>query len=609
MNTTHYKVPDAYIEEITFDDISISSFANKKELEKKYRGQVIQYFLNYPAVYILHHSTKKSNYYVYVGESSNVDRRLAEHYKAKEKLVDENNNRLPAETYIVTHPFFNKSLTLDIENRIIQYMLANPNVGRLINGRENAQGAYYTKEYFDQIFNNIWSKLRAENSQLFISQVEARDSAIFKASPFHALTPEQTHAEEQILDAIAAAMDQEGKQKLIIVEGEAGSGKTVLLSHLFRRLHLKSEDVDEANQTRQKSFENGSHFLLSPQNELLKVYTTVAQKLGLHDRDRSTVMKPVQLWNRIENHSEKPDVVLIDEAHLLLTQGNQAYQGKDQLKDLITNSRVVVAIYDQKQIQQTNQYVSQADYVDFKVGAERIINLTSQLRMQASEETVDWIRSFVDDGQIKNLPHDDPDYDLQIFSSPTELQLAIRSKAAQEDSQLSRVLATFDWEYSSQRRPKQNPETDNSTVKQPLPTWNVEVPDYDFSMPWNLQLKASPGNRRVADDQSWPERAHTIDEVGSIYTIQGLDLNYAGVILGPSVRLEGEKVVIDPTKSKNRHATQRRTFADGKKGYVSTELLKNQLNVLMTRGVNGLYIFAVDEALRNKLLELQRQRG
>ena len=79
--------------------------------------------------------------------------------------------------------------------------------------------------------------------------------------------------------------------------------------------------------------------------------------------------------------------------------------------------------------------------------------------------------------------------------------------------------------------------------------------------------------------------------------------------MGPSVRLEGEKVVIDPTKSKNRHATQRRTFADGKKGYVSTELLKNQLNVLMTRGVNGLYIFAVDEALRNKLLELQRQRG
>src|SRR5699024_5065527 len=268
-------------------------------------------------------------------------------------------------------------------NRIIQYMLANPNVDRLINGRENAQGAYYTKEFFDQIFNNIWSKLRAENNQLFISEIEARDSAIFKASPFHALTAEQTRAEEQILDAIAAAMDQGGKHKLIIVEGEAGSGKTVLLSHLFRRLHLKSENVEEASQTRQKSFENGSHYLLSPQNELLKVYTTVAQKLGLHDRNKSTVMKPVQLWNRIVDHSEKPDVVLIDEAHLLLTQGNQAYQGKDQLKDLINNSRVVVAIYDQKQIQQTNQYVSQDDYIDFKAGAARTINLTSQLRMQA----------------------------------------------------------------------------------------------------------------------------------------------------------------------------------------------------------------------------------
>ncbi|WP_311489005.1 GIY-YIG nuclease family protein [uncultured Corynebacterium sp.] len=89
MSTKQHEVPEAFIEEIPFDSVNISRFANKKELEKKYQGPVVQYFLNYPAVYILHHSTRRSSYYVYVGESSNVDRRLAEHYKAKEKLVDE----------------------------------------------------------------------------------------------------------------------------------------------------------------------------------------------------------------------------------------------------------------------------------------------------------------------------------------------------------------------------------------------------------------------------------------------------------------------------------------------------------------------------------------
>ncbi|WP_235697653.1 DNA/RNA helicase domain-containing protein [Corynebacterium diphtheriae] len=32
---------------------------------------------------------------------------------------------------------------------------------------------------------------------------------------------------------------------------------------------------------------------------------------------------------------------------------------------------------------------------------------------------------------------------------------------------------------------------------------------------------------------SWAEKPHTINEVGSIFTIQGFDLNYAGVIIGP----------------------------------------------------------------------------
>ncbi|MGX0191980.1 DUF2075 family protein [Staphylococcus epidermidis] len=57
----------------------------------------------------------------------------------------------------------------------------------------------------------------------------------------------------------------------------------------------------------------------------------------------------------------------------------------------------------------------------------------------------------------------------------------------------------------------------------------------------------------------------------------------------------------DKSESANKKATQRRTLKDGSKQYFSEMLLKNELNVLLTRGVNGLYIYAVDDQLREAL--------
>lgn len=600
--------PDGvYIEKVSYKKQDVKEFSSGTSIEQKYQGEVLEYFLEYPAVYIMHALIKKrgesaKKYEVYVGESKNVDRRIQQHLDAGEKFT-EIYVKVP-EVYVIGHEMFNKSLTLDVENRIIQNMLANPNVGRLLNGRENAQGSYYTKDYFDRIFAGIWAGLRADNEALFLEESIIHDSAIYKASPFHDLTEEQANAEEEILDAISNAVESGNDGQLIIVNGEAGSGKTVLLSHLFRYLHLRQADVEPERRERQHHFQDLKFYFLSPQNEQLKVYQAVATKLGLHSKDEESVLKPVQLLNKLKKTGEKADVVLVDEAHLLLTQGNQAYQGKNQLDDLVKNARVVVAVYDQKQIQQTNQYVSMGAYEQLIRRAVEVIELRNQLRMRADRRTISWIRDFIDNGAVHALPKDREGYDLRIFESPTELRLAINDRAEKEDSQLSRMLATFDWEYSSARSPEAT-NVDGEVSS----TWNVSVPDYDFSMPWNLQLEAPAATRSVNLGDSWPERVETIDEVGSIYTIQGLDLNYAGVILGPSVKFRDGKVVIDPSASWNRHATQKRTFEDGNRGYVSSELLKNQLNVLMTRGVDGLYLFAVDPELQQELLRMQSLRA
>ena len=105
---------------------------------------------------------------------------------------------------------------------------------------------------------------------------------------------------------------------------------------------------------------------------------------------------------------------------------------------------------------------------------------------------------------------------------------------------------------------------------------------------------------------SWAEQEHTIYEVGSTYTIQGFDLNYVGVILGPSVKYRDGKIVFDPSCSKNKKAVQNRTLSDGTKQNFAQTLLRNEINVLLTRGVNGLYIYAQDEELREALKHAKR---
>jgi len=112
--------------------------------------------------------------------------------------------------------------------------------------------------------------------------------------------------------------------------------------------------------------------------------------------------------------------------------------------------------------------------------------------------------------------------------------------------------------------------------------------------PRNLQ---TPGRNKSL---AWSEDPVTIDEVGSTFTIQGLDLNYAGAILGPSIKYRDGKIVIDASESYDKNATKTRLDD----GLPAEEHLRNALNVLMRRDVHGLYLYAVDEQLLDQLVAL-----
>ena len=70
-------------------------------------------------------------------------------------------------------------------------------------------------------------------------------------------------------------------------------------------------------------------------------------------------------------------------------------------------------------------------------------------------------------------------------------------------------------------------------------------------MPWNYQTSASEEQTASERDKAWAEQGHTLGECGSIYTIQGFDLNYAGVIIGPSICWREGRLAFDPSKSCN----------------------------------------------------------
>ncbi|MDT3919848.1 DUF2075 domain-containing protein, partial [Staphylococcus saprophyticus] len=194
----------------------------------------------------------------------------------------------------------------------------------------------------------------------------------------------------------------------------------------------------------------------------------------------------------------------------------------------------------------------------------------------------EWIRNLVDNQKVQNIPYDKKGYEIKVFDNPNELEQSIKDKAQNTDSGISRMLATFDWQYKTKPPEKED-------------YWRVKVGNW--SMPWNYQFKVSKEQSKLP----WVEQEQSIDEIGSTYTIQGLDLNFAGVIIGPSVKYRNGKIVFDEQSSANKKATRRRTLEDGSKQYFSETLLKNELNVLLTRGVNGLYIYAVDNQLREAL--------
>jgi DUF2075 family protein len=144
--------------------------------------------------------------------------------------------------------------------------------------------------------------------------------------------------------------------------------------------------------------------------------------------------------------------------------------------------------------------------------------------------------------------------------------------ALDEEHGLSRILAGFAWPYASKK--------DKSAV---------DIKLDGLELQWNQT------------DTDWVNSPTSALEVGSIHTIQGYDLNYAGVIIGNDIAYDpiSKKIVFVRSNYydvKGRENNKARGIS-----YTDDEILHWVLNiyrVLLTRGIKGTFIYVCEPNLR-----------
>lgn len=595
-------------------------------------GSDADLLLNHPAIYVHVWRSKQDvlsgKYSIYVGETNDIVQRTKEHWSvakiSKDKRkegnwqyhmiedVDENGKSVIPTVFFFGHKLFHKSLTLDIENRLIDYCYAME-TARVYNGRTNPQGYYSGEEYLDDIFSMIWKKLRNAIPDLFLSESNIQKSAIYKASPNHKLTDDQKEAKQLIIDRTVDAMLDGKMGQLIFVEGEAGTGKTVLTTSTFYEI-LDSELLRDLEL---------KCFMLINHEEQRVVYKNIARKLGYNGeivQNPTSFLKAHSILNSKAKRYDPDknniaDIVFIDEAHLLWNARNQAYDRKfmmPQLDEIIKRSRVTVIMFDENQVLHKGQIftmeymlkmrnLAKSQGPNPKNGDSNYIILHNQLRMNCSTETIKWIDDIsknlkISSLKLKSKNVDSKGYEIRLFDNPDSMHKEIKRKSKRDDSQLSRIIGTMDWEYL------------NSSSPEGKKYWDVQIGDW--SLPWNEQRywrdiypTSSKRERRRYAILNWAEKEHAIDEVGTTFTIQGFDLSFAGVILGPSIKYDkhSNQIWFDEQYRTQDYMKGFRTLEDGSSINVTSIISQHELRVLMTRGTKGLYIYACDPDLRMAL--------
>lgn len=390
------------------------------------------------------------------------------------------------------------------------------------------------------------------------------------------LLEDQIVARNMILDKIRPLLKKKGKyqKSVIIVKGGPGTGKTVIALHILAELSRHQLNVQYATKSK-------------PLLEGVRTQVT---------RNARLLFQNVTSYVPASADENSVDVLLVDEAHRIQKSANNQYTPFEKRTDLpqidtiVRAAKVTVFFIDDRQairgVEIGSAKLIREAAERWKAKVEEC-ELTSQFRCNGSDNYMDWLEQVLYNKPVTSSFHPD-DFDLKIFSDPQSMYDALVEQNGKPE-QTARLMAGFCWPWSTNV-------VNGDLVK--------DVQIGKFAMPWETSDKV-PYPKLTKKYPKWYEWAYKplgIEQVGCIYTAQGFEFDYAGVIIGGDLKYDPVAKQIYTDRDACKDPVLRRRMSEATMTF--DDYVRNIYRVLMTRGMKGCYVYAVDEQLSKYLQNL-----
>jgi uncharacterized protein len=406
-------------------------------------------------------------------------------------------------------------------------------------------------------------------------------AAMIRGEPAYVLLDEQQVVFKSILAKVAEARDL-GTKAVFVIRGGPGTGKSVIALNLVAELAANGYSVHHA--TGSAAFTN-----------------TVRKRVG------TRAANMFKFFNSYLNaETDTLDVLICDEAHRIrrfswdrFRKKNAIDPDRPQIDELLSVARVSVFFIDDLQAVKRDE-IGSSDEIERLAethGAEVHEHvLEAQFRCGGSDGFVRWVENTLGIRRTANaLWAGDDNFDFDIVDSPEELDALIRKRA--DEGHSARLVAGYCWPWSEPR--------DDGTL-----TPDVEIDGW--SRPWNARPNATGLADGIPKSHFWASEPGGIDQVGCIYTAQGFEFDYAGVIFGDDLVYRPREGWIGRREFSHDGGLKRGTSEED-----FTRLVKNTYRVLLSRGLKGCYVYFTDDKTRDFFesridsiaLELAAERG
>ncbi len=383
------------------------------------------------------------------------------------------------------------------------------------------------------------------------------------------LLDEQRLAYDMVLHAAETARAIDAKT-VVIVTGGPGSGKSVIALSLLGELARQGRTVLHA--TGSQSFT-----------------LTLRKVAGRGSRATQDLFKYFNQF--IDADRNGLEVLILDEAHRIRETSAGRFtraklrSGRSQIDELMSAARVPVFLLDEHQVVRPGELGTVEDIEQHaqKLGLATVrISLDGQFRCGGSEAYVAWVHRLLGLTEGGPVPWvGDPAFSVQVADTPRAMEQLLRSRA--EAGYGARMAAGYCWPWSDPRR-------DGSLVP--------DVVIGDWSRPWNVKGDRAVGG--APPSPLWATDPSGFGQVGCIYTAQGFEYDWNGVIIGPDLVWRGSGWAAIRTANRDPSLRSRTQVPD----LEFEKLIRNVYKVLLTRGMIGTIIYSPDITTRQMLRTL-----